>query len=241
MAEVWVGGGLHVEHGHERGAYNPVENPLEGNGNGHGGAADGVREYFGDEHPAYRSPRHHERRAVNHNANHRNHGKLHVAECKRNAERSYGHAYRAGDEQRLASPFLDGEYGDEREQNVYHAHYDCLHHRVFHAHVAEDARRVIEYGVDAYGLLEHAKHDADKDYQHAVCEYAFGLFGNGVLYLIENLLSLCRAVDFLQHAEGLAVASGHYEIARRLWHEAYQYGEQAGGYGFAAEHVAPAR
>ena len=43
----------------ERGRYYPIEYPLEGNGDGNGCSTDGIREHFGDKHPADRSPREH--------------------------------------------------------------------------------------------------------------------------------------------------------------------------------------
>ena len=45
-----------VGHRHERCRDNPVENPLESYGDGYGCTTDGVREDFGDEHPADGSP-----------------------------------------------------------------------------------------------------------------------------------------------------------------------------------------
>ena len=42
---------------HEGSGDDPVENPLEGNGDGNGCTTDGIWEYLGDEHPADRSPR----------------------------------------------------------------------------------------------------------------------------------------------------------------------------------------
>lgn len=54
MTEIRIAGGLHVKHGYECGAYNPVEYPLESNGYGDRRAAYGVREYLGYQHPAYR-------------------------------------------------------------------------------------------------------------------------------------------------------------------------------------------
>ena len=60
VAEVVAGSEVHVEHRHERRTHDPVENPLEGNGDGNGCTTDGIWEYLGDEHPADRSPREHE-------------------------------------------------------------------------------------------------------------------------------------------------------------------------------------
>lgn len=46
----------HVVHWHERRRHDEIENPLEGHSDSHGTAADGVGEYLGNEHPAYRAP-----------------------------------------------------------------------------------------------------------------------------------------------------------------------------------------
>ena len=241
MAEVGVAGRLHVEHGHKRRAYNPVEYPLERHGDGHGLAAYGVWEYLGNEHPAYRAPRHHERCAVDHDAHHAHHAHRGIAEGEGHAKCSHGHAYAAGDEQRPAAPLLDGEDGHEGEQDVDNAHHDGVDHGVGHAHVAEDARSIVQHGVDAYGLLEHAEHDADEDYHDAVCEQSLGLLGDGGLYLVQNLAAHGGSVDALQYGQGLVVAPGHDKVARSLRHEAYQQREQPCRHGLAAEHVAPSR
>ena len=56
VAEVVALCQVHVEHGHEGRRYDEVENPLEGNGNSHGSATDGVGENLGDEHPGNGTP-----------------------------------------------------------------------------------------------------------------------------------------------------------------------------------------
>ena len=240
MAEVRVAGRLHVEHGHERGADNPVEYPLESHSGGHGCATDGVGENLGNEHPADGAPRHHERGTVDHDAEHRHHLQSGLPEREGHAERTDGHAYRTGDEQRLAPPLLHGQDGHEGEEDVDHTHDDGLHHRVLHAHVAEDARRIVEHGVDAHCLLEDAEHDAHEDDQHAVGEDFLRLFRDGVLDFAQDVVACRMSVDAAEHGQGFVMLSGHDKIARRLGHEADQESEQPGGHGLAAEHVSPA-
>lgn len=60
MAEVVALCQVHVKHRNERRRNDEIENPLEGNGNGRGSAADGVGEEFSHIHPADWSPREHE-------------------------------------------------------------------------------------------------------------------------------------------------------------------------------------
>ena len=60
VAEVIALGDVHVEHRHEGGGDDEVEDPLEGHGHGDCLTTDGVGEYLGDEHPADGAPREHE-------------------------------------------------------------------------------------------------------------------------------------------------------------------------------------
>ena len=240
MAEVVAGLQVHVEHRHEGGGDDEVEDPLEGYGNGHGSAADGVGEDLGDEHPADGAPREHEGGGIDHDAEHSDDLEASLAEGGGYAEGSECHAERAPDEERLAAPALYGEHGDEGEEDVDDAHDDGVDHGVGHAHIAEDAGGIVEHGVDAYGLLEDAEHDADEDAEVAVGEEALGAHGDGLLDVGEDLCCARAAIDALEDAEGAVVATYHDEVARRLGHEADEQGEEACGHSFGTEHIAPA-
>ena len=240
VAEVVALSEVHVEHGHERRRDDEVEDPLEGHGDGHGSATDGVGEDLGDEHPADGAPREHERGAVDHDREHRHHLEAGMTEGEGDAQCADAHADGAADEEGLAAQLLDGEDGDEGEEDVDHAHDDRVDHRVGHAHVAEDAGRVVEHGVDADGLLEDAEHDAHEDAEVAVGEEALGADGDGLLDVLQDLPGFLRAVDLGKDAEGLLVSAHHDEIARRLRDEADEQGEESCGDGLRSEHIAPA-
>ena len=105
----------------------------------------------------------------------------------------------------------------------------------------EDARCVVEHGVDAHHLLEDAEHNAHEDDEHAVGEHGLGTHGNGVLDVLQNLRCLLSSVDFREDAQGPLVAAYHHEVARCLRYEADEEGKQACRHGLRAEHIAPAR
>ena len=94
MAKVGVGAEFHVEHRHEGGTYNPIENPLECHGYGHSGTTDGVGEYLSYEHPADGTPTEHEAGTVDHDAQHRYHAHRLIAKGECHTEGSYSHTDR---------------------------------------------------------------------------------------------------------------------------------------------------
>ena len=241
MAEVVALGEVHIEHRHEGAADDEVEDPLEGHGDGYGSATDGVGEDLSDEHPADGAPREHERGGIDHDRGGSDKLQARTAKRESHAKGSESHAKGTPDEQRLAAPLLDGEYGHEREEDVDDAHEDGEHHRVVHAHVAEDARSIIEHGIDAHSLLEHREHDTHEDAEPAVSEKPLGLHGDSVLDVVENLLSLAAAVNLGEDAQGLLVLAHHDEVARCLRHKADEQREETGRDGLASEHIAPAR
>ena len=108
-------------------------------------------------------------------------------------------------------------------------------------HIAEDARSIVEYGIDAYCLLEYGKHDADEDAHNAIGEEALGLHGDGFLDVLQDLLGLLAAVYLRQNAESLVVLANHHQIAWSLWNEADEQSEEACGYCLGTEHIAPTR
>ena len=239
MPEVRVTSCLHVEHRYKRCAYNPIENPLEGNGYGHRRTTNSVGEDLGDEHPADGSPRHHERSTVDHDAKHRHHLQPCLPEREGHTESTNGHAYRTSYQQGLASPLLHGQDCHKGKEDIDHTHDDGLHHRVLHAHITKDARRIIEHGIDTYRLLEDAEHDTHENDQHAVGEDLLRFFRNGILDIVQDISAFRLPIDFTQHSQCLGVLPGHDEITRSLGHKAYQYGKQACRYSPAAEHIAP--
>ena len=231
---------LHVVHGHEGGGDDEVEDPLEGDGDGRGLAADGVREELGDVHPADRTPAEHEARAVHHDGEGSDEGRERAHVREGDAQGADRHAQRTGDEERLAAQLLHREHRDEGERDVDHAHDDREEHVVRHAHRLEDARGEIEHRVDADGLLEHAEHAADEDDQPAVGEQLLGLLHGGRLDVREDFASLGFAVDVGQHREGLLVLPVEGEETRRLRDEEDEQGEQAGRDALGHEHHTPA-
>ena len=56
VAEVIAWSEVHIEHRHEGGGDDEVEDPLEGNGDGNGCSTNGVGEDLGNEYPADRPP-----------------------------------------------------------------------------------------------------------------------------------------------------------------------------------------
>ena len=232
---------VHIEHWHEGAADDEVEDPLGGHGDGHRCAADGIGEDLSDKHPADGAPREHEGCRIKHDGQHRH--QLHPvdAEGQGHTEGADTHGQRAGDQQRLAANLLHREDGHQGEQHIHHPHHHGVEHRVGHAHVAEDARGIVEHCVDAHHLLEDTQHDADEDHQPAVGEQPFGAHGGGVLDILDDLMRFLLAVDAGQHTEGPFFAARHHQVARRLGHQAYQHREQRRRHCLAAEHIAPSR
>lgn len=115
MTEVGAGMQVHVEHRYERRAYQEVEDPLKGHGDGYCRTANGVGEDLGDEYPADRPPRKHEAGGVDHDAHHRDDAQRGVAEGDCHTKGTDGHADGPPDEQWLAAYLLYGEHGDEGE------------------------------------------------------------------------------------------------------------------------------
>ena len=213
----------HIVHGHEGGRHDEVEYPLERHGNGHCSATNGIREYFSNQHPADGAPAEHERSTVDHDADNSQHGRKPCHNvAKSHSESTYRHAYGAGDEERLASPFLDRKDSQQREQNIDDTHNDGLNHRVAHSHRLEDTRCEIEYGVDTYRLLEYAQHDTDKDNHPAISEKPFRLFLCRGFDLRQNNLCLSQAVDTAQHLECLIILAAHGKIAWRFGNKQHE-------------------
>ena len=155
------------------------------------------------------------------------------------AKGSESHTKRSPDEQRLAAPFLNGKDGHEREENIHDTHEDGEHHRIVHTHIAEDARSIIEHGIDTHSLLEHGEHDTHEDAKPTVSEKFFGLHGDGVLDVLKNLLCLRAAINLGKNAKGLLVLTYHDEIARSLRYEADKQGEETCGNSLRTKHIAP--
>ena len=240
MAEVVSRREMHVEHGHEAGADDEIEYPLECHGDGHGRATDSVGEYLGDKHPCDRTPAEHEARAVDHDGDGRYHFHARLSESDGHAERAYGHTDAAAYQKWLAAKFLYIEDGHQREEDVDDTHHHGEHHLVVHAHVLEDAGSVVEHGVDTYRLLEYGEHDAHEDTHETIGEELLGLHRDGVLDFGENLLRGLRAIDAREHVHGAVVPAYHYQVARSLRHEADEDGEEQGGYALRAKHISPA-
>ena len=139
----------HVVHRQESRRNNEVENPLECHRNSYCSATDGIREDFGNQYPADRSPTEHKRSAVNHNADNGDYRRKSCDDVtKRHTECSYGHTDGTGNKQRLASPFLNRKYGQQGKQDIHDTHEHCLHHRISHPHCIEYTRGKIQYGID---------------------------------------------------------------------------------------------
>ena len=72
-------------------------------------------------------------------------------------------------------------------------------------------------------------------------EGAFRPDGYSLLDRRENLFRMLGTVNLRKYSECLVVALFHYEVTRRFWHEAHQYGEERCGEGFRTKHVSPSR
>ena len=231
---------MHIEHGHEARTDDEIEYPLESHGDSHSGTTDGVGEYLGYKHPTDGTPREHEARTVDHDGSGCDHLKARSAERDGHAEGSESHAHGTADEEGLAPEPLDGEHGHKGEEYVNNTHEDGEYHLVVHAHILEDARSVVEHGIDAHSLLEHAEHDAHEDAEEPVGEKPFGLHGDGVLDILQYLPGLLCAVDAGENAKSAVVAARHHKIAGSLGHKADEHCEESGGHTLGPEHVAPA-
>jgi beta-glucosidase len=240
MTEVVALRQVHVEHRHERGAYNPVEYPLKGHGYSNSLATDRIREYLGDKNPAYRSPAEHERGTVYHNARHGDEAQSWIAERYGNTERADCHANTTPDEQRFATPFLYCEHGNERERDVHDAHNDGLDHRVLHTHILEYAWRIIQNGIDTHGLLEHAEHDTHENTDVPVSEHLLCLCGDRILDVGQNIIGNRDTVDACEDMLRLVILAYHHEITRSLRYKADEDGEECCRNSLTTKHVTPA-
>ena len=161
-----------------------------------------------------------------------------MAEGDGDAEGTECHAQWTEDEEGFASPLLDGEDSNEGEEDVDDTHEDGDHHRVVHAHVAEDARSIVEHGIDA-DLLEDAEHDADEDTHGTIGHEAFGLLNERLLDGLEDELCTLATIDACQYFECVLVLADSDEVTRWLRHEADEQCEESCGDSLGTEHVTP--
>ena len=85
------------------------------------------------------------------------------------------HSQRARDQQRLTTPFLYREDGNECKEDIDDTHEDSDDHRILHTHVAEDTRCVVKYSIDTYSLLEDREHNTDEDTHSTIGHQFLGL------------------------------------------------------------------
>ena len=187
-----------------------MEDPLRCDSDCRSRATNGVREDFRNQHPTNRAPGEHKRGGIEQDGNHRNQLQSFHAKGRGHTESTDGHTYATGDEQRFAPPLLDGEDGHQGKQDVDHTHHHGVEHRVGHAHVTKDARRIVQHGVDTHHLLENAQHDTDEDHQPAVGEQLFGLHLDGALDVGQNDLGLFQTVNFRKDTQSLVVLASHH-------------------------------
>src|SRR5574344_1342300 len=116
MTEVAVSTYTHIKHRYERRTYDPVEYPLERYCYRNSLTTYCVREYLSNKNPAYRSPRHHKRCAVEHDAYHR-YNRI-VAKTNCHASSSYRHTQGTGDEKWLTTSSFNCKYGHQCERDI---------------------------------------------------------------------------------------------------------------------------
>lgn len=107
-----------------------IEDPLEGNGESDGLAADGVGEDFGDQHPTDRAPGHHKGCCINDNSYYRQQASDMVVGQDSHGKSSDGHSYRADNKQRFTPHFFHRENGNEGKDDIDDSHNDRLCHAV---------------------------------------------------------------------------------------------------------------
>src|SRR5256885_1591949 len=142
-----------------------VGDPLGGDRDGKGTVLDRVRKHLREQHPGYRSPRQRKPGAVNHHRAQRAHPNQPGLEQEAERQHRDGHNQCTDDEQRLSSPAIDSQDGNDRGQRVCETDDDRLPERCVRGrtHVLEHQRCVVQYRVDADELLEDGKHDAGHD------------------------------------------------------------------------------